>query len=201
MAAIHAQRETFRDEDHIRVHPIITKGGDLVNIVPSDVRIETYVRGARVEAILDASRKVNRALEAGAYAVGAQCEITELPGYLPVVTHQPLAELMYENLCALIGKEHTECISASSGGSTDAGDISHLLPTVHAYIGGAKGGAHCPDYFIEDKDMAYIVSAKALIMTAIDLLADGAETGRMVKETFKPVMTKEEYLKNWGHLQ
>ena len=49
--------------------------------------------------------------------------------------------------------------------------------------------------------MAYIVSAKALIMTAIDLLADGAETGRMVKETFKPVMTKEEYLKNWGHLQ
>lgn len=201
LAAIHAQRETFRDEDHIRVHPIITKGGDLVNIVPSDVRIETYVRGARVEAILDASRKVNRALEAGAYAVGAQCEITELPGYLPVVTHQPLAELMYENLCALIGKEHTECISASSGGSTDAGDISHLIPTVHAYIGGAKGGAHCPDYFIEDKDMAYIVSAKALIMTAIDLLADGAETGRMVKETFKPVMTKEEYLKNWGHLQ
>ena len=169
MAAIHAQRETFRDEDHIRVHPIITKGGDLVNIVPSDVRIETYVRGARVEAILDASRKVNRALEAGAYAVGAQCEITELPGYLPVVTHQPLAELMYENLCVLVGKEHTECISASSGGSTDAGDISHLLPTVHAYIGGAKGGAHCPDYFIEDKDMAYIVSAQGPDHDAIDL--------------------------------
>ena len=201
LAAIHAQRETFRDEDHIRVHPIITKGGDLVNIVPSDVRIETYVRGARVEAILDASNKVNRALEAGAYAVGAQCKITELPGYLPVVIHQPLADLMYENLCQLIGREKVECISGASGGSTDAGDISHLLPTVHAYIGGAKGGAHCADYEIEDKELAYITAGKALIMTAIDLLADGAETGLEVKKSFTPVMTKEEYLKDWGHVK
>lgn len=201
LAAIHAQRETFRDEDHIRVHPIITKGGDLVNIVPSDVRIETYVRGARVEAILDASNKVNRALEAGAYAVGAQCRITELPGYLPVVIHQPLADLMYENLCQLLGKEKVECISGASGGSTDAGDISHLLPTVHAYIGGAKGGAHCADYEIEDKELAYITAGKALIMTAIDLLADGAETGLEVKKSFTPVMTKEEYLRDWGHVK
>lgn len=201
LAAIHAQRETFRDEDHIRVHPIITKGGDLVNIVPADVRIETYVRGANVNAILDASKKVNRAFEAGAYAVGAECELTELPGYLPVVQHLPLANLMYENLSSLIGKEKVECVSGSSGGSTDAGDISHLMPTVHAYIGGAKGGAHCPDFEIEDKELAYITSAKALIMTAIDLLADGAETGMEVKNSFKPVMTKEEYLKDWGHME
>lgn len=201
LAAIHAQRETFRDEDHIRVHPIITKGGDLVNIVPADVRIETYVRGANVEAILDASKKVNRALEAGAYAVGAECKITELPGYLPVVHHMPLADLMYENLCGLIGKDKVECISGSSGGSTDAGDVSHIIPTVHAYIGGAKGGAHCPDFEIEDKELAYITSAKALVMTAIDLLADGAATGLEVKESFHPVMTKEEYLKDWGHIE
>lgn len=38
-------------------------------------------------------------------------------------------------------------------------------------------------------------------MTVIDLLADGAETGISVKESFKPAMTKEEYLKNWGHLE
>lgn len=201
LMGIHAQRETFRDEDHIRVHPIITKGGDLVNIIPSDVRIETYVRGARVDAILDASKKVNRALEAGAYAMGAKCDITELPGYLPVITHDPLANLMYENLCSLLGKDAVEGISGSSGGSTDAGDISHLLPTVHAYIGGAKGGAHCPDYELEDKNLAYITAAKALIMTVIDLLADGAKTGISVKESFKPAMTKEEYLKNWGHLE
>ena len=76
--------ETLRDEDNIRVHLIITKGGDLVNIVPSDVRIETYVRGKSVEAIIDANKKVNRALLAGADAIGAQVEITDLPGYYRV---------------------------------------------------------------------------------------------------------------------
>ena len=50
LMAIHAQRETFRDEDHIRVHPIITKGGDIVNIVPADVRLESYVRGSNTDA-------------------------------------------------------------------------------------------------------------------------------------------------------
>jgi amidohydrolase len=75
LLGIHAQRETFRDEDCIRVHPIITKGGDLVNVVPADVRIETFVRGRNVEAMQDANKKVNRALKAGAMAIGAEVEI------------------------------------------------------------------------------------------------------------------------------
>src|SRR5438034_7307893 len=45
LAAINAIRETFKDEDSIRVHPIITHGGSQVNVIPADVRIETYVRG------------------------------------------------------------------------------------------------------------------------------------------------------------
>ncbi len=83
LMGIHAQRETLQDDDTIRIHPIITKGGDLVNIVPADVRIETYVRGKRMPAIIDAARKVDRALRAGAMAVGAEVEIETLPGYLP----------------------------------------------------------------------------------------------------------------------
>src|SRR5499426_4497273 len=68
LAAINAIRETFRDEDTIRVHPIITHGGSQVNVIPADVRIETYVRGRSVQAILDANAKVDRALQAGALA-------------------------------------------------------------------------------------------------------------------------------------
>ncbi|MFR9161994.1 MAG: peptidase dimerization domain-containing protein [Ruthenibacterium lactatiformans] len=64
IAAIHANRETFRDEDHVRVHPIITKGGDLVNTVPADVRMESYVRAASVQAMRTANAKVNRAARA-----------------------------------------------------------------------------------------------------------------------------------------
>ena len=54
-------------------------------MIPGDVRLETYVRGKTVEAILDANRKVDRALRAGALALGAQVEIETLPGYLPLL--------------------------------------------------------------------------------------------------------------------
>ena len=90
--AVHAQRETFQDDDAIRVHPIITKGGDVVNVVPSDVRLETYVRGKNLEAILDASAKVDRAFKAGGDAVGAATQITNIPGYLPIFQDRNLTE-------------------------------------------------------------------------------------------------------------
>src|SRR3989442_11424614 len=66
LAAINALRETFRDEDTIRVHPILTHGGSQVNVIPGEARLETYVRGRTLEGIRDANAKVDRALKAGA---------------------------------------------------------------------------------------------------------------------------------------
>ncbi len=84
LMAINAIRETFRDEDTIRVHPIITHGGSQVNVIPGEVRLETYVRGRTVEAIMAANARVDRALRAGALALGAKVEIETLPGYMPM---------------------------------------------------------------------------------------------------------------------
>ena len=61
----------------------MTKGGDLVNVIPNEAVIETLVRANNTEAILDASEKTDRAFLAGAVAVGAQVEIETMPGYLP----------------------------------------------------------------------------------------------------------------------
>jgi len=80
MNNINAQRETFAEADRVRVHPIITKGGDIVNIVPADVRMESYVRARNIEAIKKANEKVDRSLKAGAMAVGADVKITDIPG-------------------------------------------------------------------------------------------------------------------------
>ena len=59
----------------MRVHPIMTKGGDLVNVIPNEAIIETLVRANNTKAILDASEKTDRAFLAGAVAVGAKVEI------------------------------------------------------------------------------------------------------------------------------
>ncbi|MDR1835206.1 MAG: amidohydrolase [Fusobacteriaceae bacterium] len=201
LSAIHAQRETFRSEDYIRIHPIITKGGTLVNVVPDDVRIETYVRGANAAAILDASAKVDRALKSGGDAVGAATKITDIPGYMPFNFSEELIDVVYENLCALYGKEHVDRMGPGfGGGSTDAGDVSQLIPTVHMYIAGASGNLHTEEFAVADKESAYVTAAKALVASAIDLLYDKGETGESVKKHFKAQLTKERYLKEWGKL-
>ncbi len=201
LMAVNAQRETFQDKDHIRVHPIMTKGGDLVNVVPADVRIETYVRGGSVEAIFDASAKVDRAFRAGADAVGAKCEITNLPGYLPTDFSKDLYDINYENLKLIIGEEQAGYQAPLSTASGDLGDVSHIMPCIQASIGGAVGVFHSENFEIGDKELAYIVPAKLLVATAIDLLADGAQTGLAVKANFRPKMTKEEYLAIWGGMK
>lgn len=199
MMAIHANRETFKDADAIRVHPIITKGGDLVNIVPADVRMETYVRGRNMEAIMDASMKVNRSLEAGAMAVGAKVVIDEIPGYLPLRNDQKMAHFFAANAIQLLGEEGVEEARFMSG-STDMGDITHIIPGIHPSIGGIQGRAHARDYVMIDPYMAYVVPAKVMAMTAVDLLWDDAAAAKEIIKEFKPVMSKEEYFKMWEQL-
>ena len=201
LMAVHAQRETFRDEDHIRVHPIITKGGDIVNIVPADVRLESYVRGSNTEAILSASEKVNRAFRSGADAVGAECEIIELPGYLPVIQCEELNALMYEQLKTLVGDGVLNDCPGFGGGSTDLGDVSHLMPAIQSFFAGVEGGLHTKDFCMKDKELAMLTAAKAMLCLVIELLYGGAEVGKAIKKGFKPVLTREQYLREWGRLE
>jgi len=193
LQAIDANRETFKDDDHIRVHPIITKGGALVNVIPDEVILETYVRGASVQAILDAEKKVDRSLQAGAMALGARVEITTLPGYLPRVLHTDLVRAYQANAVALVGEN--EWLEPTFGaGSTDMGDVSQIMPAIEALARGATGTGHGANYRICDPDLAYIIPAQAAAMTLIDLLADGARGAQDILAQHKPAMSKAEYL-------
>lgn len=194
MTAINFNRETFRDEDSIRVHPIITKGGEAVSAVPADVRMETFVRGRSLEALMDANTKVDRALRAGAMAVGADVTIQTIPGYMPLQQHKGMAEIFRANAADLVGEDNVSYVN-HRGGSTDMGDISHLMPVIHPYIGGAVGLGHGATYVIEDYSLAVIKGAKALAYTVIDLLGDNASHGNSIVGGQRPDMTISEYLR------
>ena len=194
MMCIHAQRETFRDEDKIRVHPIITNGGELVNVVPSLVTMETYVRGATAHAISDASFKVDRAIRGAAMAIGAECEIIDYKGYLPLVQNKALSDVFRENAEALSGGPSIS-YGIDLSGSTDMGDLGHIMPIIHPTMGGFVGSAHAKDFAVADEYVAYVESAKLMALTVIDLLYDGAEKALSIKNGYEPIMSKEEYLK------
>ena len=193
MMCIHAQRETFRDEDRIRIHPIITNGGELVNIVPSKVTMETYVRGANFPAIRDAASKVDRAIEGASYAIGAKCKIKNYKGYLPLVQSTELSQLFEDNLNALPYKVNIHH-GVDMVGSTDIGDLSHLIPVIQPTMGGYNGNLHALEFGVSDQEFAYLGAAKTMAMTVIDLLFDDAKAALSIKKNFTPLITKEEYL-------
>ena len=183
LMGIHANRETFRDSDKVRIHPIITNGGELVNVVPAKTTIETYVRGARAEAIEDACRKVDAAVRGGAMAVGAECEIVDTVGYLPLHQDKELTEIFAENAKELVGEEHLR-YGIDMIGSTDMGDLSAKMPCIHPSMGGYVGSAHGIDFATVDPDAAYILPAKLLAATVCDLLRDGAARAKSIKANF-----------------
>ncbi len=195
-SALAFHRETFQDKDSVRIHPIITKGGDLVNVIPDEVVIETLVRASNVEAISDASKKTDRAFKAGAFALGAGIEIETMPGYLPTIALEANPQVVDAANMALGGKYPVKekDVTFHSGGSTDLGDLEHLQPVLTFRTGGMKDRIHSEKFDIIDEELAYVVTAKIFALSAYNLLKNGAKEAKKTVENYRPAFTKEEYL-------
>ena len=190
---INALRETFQEKDVVRVHPIITKGGDLVNSVPADVRMELYVRAATMEAIEGTHKRVEAALRAGGTAVGAKTRVETIPGMLPLRCCSALNELFVENVRQLA--PGTEIVDAGHfRASTDMGDLSHIMPAIHPFIGGVDGALHTKEFTVTDFSAAVLTPAKAFTGMIVDLLADRGRRAHAILSKYKPLLTKEEYI-------
>jgi amidohydrolase len=197
--AVGLLRETFRDEEHIRVHPIIKKGGTVVNTVPDEVIVETYVRGANVEAILEANEKVDNAFIHCAKALSCECEINNIPGYLPSNYYSPLSEYIVRNAKYLVD-ENDIINGGRTFASDDLADVSNIVPVIQIGYSGFSGDFHSCNFNIEDPEMAYIIPSKLIAMTVFDMLQD-VEGFKSQISAYKPTMTKEEYMKEWLYLK
>ena len=193
--AINAIRETFKEADIIRVHPIITHGGDMVNAIPGNVTLESYVRGSSFDAIVDANKKVNQALCGAALSLGANIEIIDNPGDAPLVNDKNMIQVAID--AAEIAIPEVEFIfnNVMGSGSTDMGDLSTVMPVVHPYAGGSQGTSHGADYYIADPVSACVTNAKWQIAMLNLLLKDDAKRAKEIIADFKPLFaTQKEYL-------
>ena len=194
MNAINALRETFRDSDVVRVHPIITKGGSVVNAIPDDVVMESYVRAATVESVFEENAKVNRAAAGAALSMGANLVITERPGYLPQNNNPYLCQCAMETANMVFGEGHGTVLTKWGGGSSDMGDMTAILPTAYIHVGGAKGKGHGTDFRIDDPEAVCLSSSKLLVTFAARLLENGAARAKEAMAGYTPVFAnKEEY--------
>ena len=111
-----------------------------------------------------------------------------------MVQEDTMSELFKNNSIQLIGEENI-IEGIDMVGSTDIGDLGSVLPVIQPNMGGVIGAAHSQDYKIVDEEAVYIIPAKAMAMTVVDLLWDGAKVAGEIKNNYKPQFTKESYLK------
>ena len=186
-------RETFREEDHVRLHNVIRKAGDVINSVPDEAIVETKVRAASLDKICEITDMVNRAYAGSAYAFGGKIEMEKLQGYMPII---PRAA---DNALIEAADDHglnyrTVQKGDFNNACTDVGDLSHLVPVVNFTFKGFEGKLHGADFKITDPEKAYILPAKLLALTVYKLLKNGGQEAKKITKSYTPVFNKESYI-------
>ncbi|MFB6672978.1 amidohydrolase [Streptomyces sp. NPDC056390] len=173
IGAIDAQRDTFRDEDAVRVNAVLLHGGDAPTAVPDRAELEVVIRARTLDALRGACAAVDRAARAGAMALGARATTETTLNYLPHHQDPALVEVARTNGTALFGPGAVGP-GRHLGASTDMGDLGTVMPVLHPFTAGATGDAHSVDYAVTDHVLAALEPAVLMAWCVIDLLVDGA---------------------------
>ncbi|MEE9278137.1 MAG: M20 family metallopeptidase [Dehalococcoidia bacterium] len=160
-----------------RVHGVIVKGGDKPNIIPDHAAAEFYVRAKDEASLQRLQQRVLACFQGAAEATGCRLEARWVGRvYSNMANNVPMAEAYVENARAL-GKTLPPRADGFSGGSTDMGNVSHVVPSIHPMFAIAtKAGNHTPEFAAAsatpEAHAQALLAAKALAMTAVDLFTD-----------------------------
>ncbi len=172
---INALRQHLTED--IRIHGIITHGGIRPNIVPDYAEAHFYVRALDDNYLLEMLEKVKNCARGAALGQGAKVDFEVERGYKSRKLHHTLVEAFRSNLMAL-GVTPDAPPEYGGMGSSDIGDVSHVVPAIHPYISITEGelASHSHEFAeaacSEKGHQGLLVGAKALAMTAIDLFID-----------------------------
>jgi amidohydrolase len=189
--AINALRQFFTDD--VRIHGIITHGGEATNVVPDFTEAKFLMRAATVKGLNEVRKKVYRAVEHATEAIGARCEITEGLIYAERNNNHALAGLFRENLESM-GIEVSDPPTQGGLGSSDIGNVGQVTATIHPYIRIGDVTTHTPEFADQAASeagmTALIQAAKALAMTAYDLI-DKPKALQQVRQEFEAWKQKQ----------
>lgn len=180
-SALGMLRETFEEEKMIRVHGLLTKGGDTINSIPSEVIYECYVRCLDYSALLEIDTKIANMAVHCAQALGAEVEFRDRNGYLPFVPNRILSEMAHQNILHFTAEERIHANERSIAGG-DVGDMSCFYPMIQFGYNGFAGRIHGADFRIVDKEKAFMEPAKIVCGIVCDLLQQ-PETMECIKES------------------
>jgi len=194
LGAANAIREQYSGNRNFRFHPIITKGGDVVNVIPSEVVVESFTRAADMPTIIAANDKINRAFAASAAALGCRLVISDKHGAMPRYDDDNMIDAAYQVGRMLFPEEEVKRTEGWAAGSTDMGDISAVIPSVHAHIGAGPLPGHTAKFRVMDHISACVTNAKLQAGIVAYLLSDGAKYAyKVISESKVPYSSFEDY--------
>ena len=162
-----------------RIHGIVTHGGDKPNIVPSFTQSEWMVRSPTLARLQRLKARFTACLEAGAQAAGCTVELEwQDHAYADMVDNDVIAQLYRANAGTLGRDVVAPELGGKVVGSTDMGNVSYVVPSIHPMIRVAPPGVpiHTPEFAAyaggEAGDRAVIDGAKAMAWTVADLWLD-----------------------------
>lgn len=186
---VDAQRVHFRDG--VRVHGYVTDGGRAVNIIPERAACEFSVRARDLAELARARAIVERCARGAAMACGVEVELKARRGYKDVRTNPALADAFAAHLADL-GRASRHTDPSVGTGSTDMGDVSHAVPSIHAWLAICDAGealchqrAFAAAACSERGVATMLTAAKAMARSAAEFLADPGLRER-VREGFTP---------------
>ena len=165
-----------------RIHGIFTKAGDKPNIVPSSAAMDWYIRSGTIDSLQPLTERVRVALEAAATACGCTMDHAWVgERYANMIDNQPMVQAYVRN-ASRVGRTVRDPSETGRPvvGSTDMGNVSYLVPSIHPMIKVAEEGVpiHTQAFAewarSEAGDLAVLDGAKAMAMTVIDLWASSA---------------------------
>ena len=180
LGAANAIREQFSGEKNFRFHPIITKGGGAVNVIPDEVVVESFTRGDNMKKVIAANDKINRAFAASAAALGCRLVISDKHGAMPRYDDDNMIDAAYRVGRMLFPENEVKRTEGWAAGSTDMGDISAVIPSVHAHIGAGPLPGHTSTFKVIDHVSACVTNAKLQAGIVALLFSDGAAYARKV---------------------
>ncbi len=187
--AIGLLRQHIRPTD--RIHGIVTHGGDAPNVIPAHTSAKYIVRGQTIAELEELRPRVHRCFEAGALATGAQLDIVGGAKPYAEMAHDADMAALYQANANALGRTFPDLGSMGerAAGSTDMGNISLALPSIHPMIGidSLPAVNHQPEFtahcMTPAADKAVIDGALAMAWTAIDIAKDERLRQRLLART------------------
>lgn len=193
--AIAMLRESYSNNAYIRIHGIITNGGDTVNIIPDEVTMDYMLRAPSLEKILELNDRFDHAVLYAAKAAECEATVETLNGYMPLLDHPELGKLFGNTAEELFPGIEFDYNGSFYASCTDMGDVATVIPAIHGYTCGKKGVSHGIDYYVADPESAYIKSSLLNTASAVKLLYGDAAPAKKIAAQRDGLISIPEYIR------